>query len=149
MLDDLYSQKLLSLSASIPHLGTLEEPQGTARKHARLCGSVVSADVQLAPDGTVETFAQEVKACALGQASASILGAGVIGATHAEIAQARDGLRALLAGEDVVFSERFADLSVFTAVRDYKARHGSVMLAFEAASDAIEQARNQRLAPVA
>lgn len=140
MLDDLYSSKLLALSASIAHLGRLDTPQGTSTRHARLCGSVVTADVVLDEDGTVATFAQDVKACALGQASAAVLGQGVIGASLEEITTARDGLRALLAGEDATFEARFADLSIFEAVRDYKARHASVMLAFEATAEAMEQA---------
>jgi NifU-like protein involved in Fe-S cluster formation len=143
MLDDLYSARLLSLSASIPHLGRLEAPQGSATRHARLCGSVVIADVVLDADGLVRDFAQDVKACALGQASAAVLGQGVMDASLDEIKDARDGLRSLLAGEDVTFSERFADLSIFEAVRDYKARHASVMLAFEATAEAMEQALEQ------
>jgi NifU-like protein involved in Fe-S cluster formation len=149
MLDDLYSSKLLALSASIAHLGRLDAPQGTSTRHARLCGSVVSADIVLNEDGAVATFAQDVKACALGQASAAVLGQGVIGASLEEVTTARDGLRALLAGEEVSFEPRFADLSIFEAVRDYKARHASVMLAFEAAADAMEQASADRSQSVA
>jgi NifU-like protein involved in Fe-S cluster formation len=143
MLDDLYSARLLTLSASIPHLGRLDAPQGSATRHARLCGSVVIVDVVLDADGLVRDFAQDVKACALGQASAAVLGQGVMDASLDEIKDARDGLRSLLAGEDVTFSERFADLSIFEAVRDYKARHASVMLAFEATAEAMEQALEQ------
>ena len=149
MLDDLYSTKLLTLSASIPHLGRLDAPDGTATRHARLCGSVVTADVVLDQEGRVSSFAQDVKACALGQASASVLGQGVIGASHEEIVTARDGLRALLSGEDIRFDERFSDLAVFESVRDYKARHASVMLAFEATAEAVEQALATDAAPAA
>lgn len=140
MLDDLYNSKLLALCAAIPHLGRLEVPQGSATRHARLCGSVVTADVMLDDNDRVSEFAQDVKACALGQASASVLGSGVMGASIDELRAARDGLRALIAGEDVTFDERFADLEVFVAVRDYKARHASVMLAFEAVVEACEKA---------
>lgn len=149
MLDDLYSSKLLALSASIAHLGRLDAPQGTSTRHARLCGSVVTADVVLNEDGAVATFAQDVKACALGQASAAVLGQGVIGASLEEITTARDSLRALLAGEEASFEPRFADLSIFEAVRDYKARHASVMLAFEATAEAMEQASADRSQSVA
>ncbi|MEQ8656264.1 MAG: iron-sulfur cluster assembly scaffold protein [Hyphomicrobiales bacterium] len=149
MLDDLYSAKLLALSANIQHLGRLDAPQGTSTRHARMCGSVVTADVVLDKDGAVATFAQDVKACALGQASAAVLGQGIIGASLEEITTARDGLRALLAGEDATFETRFADLSIFEAVRDYKARHASVMLAFEAAAEAMEQACAERSQSVA
>lgn len=141
MLDDLYSSKLLTLSASIPHLGTLADPQGASIRHARLCGSVVGVDIAVDDEGRVARFAQDVKACALGQASAAVLGAGVLGGRLDDLVTARDGLRALLAGKDVVFDPRFADLSVFVGVRDYKARHASVMLAFEAAVEAVEKAR--------
>ncbi|MBO6674074.1 MAG: iron-sulfur cluster assembly scaffold protein [Rhizobiales bacterium] len=140
MLDDLYSARLLSLSANIPNLGRLDAPQGSSTRHARMCGSVVTVDVVLNSDGLVCEFAQDVKACALGQASAAVLGEGVMGASPKEVSQARDGLRSLLAGEDVAFGDRFADLSIFEAVRDYKARHASVMLAFEATAQAMEQA---------
>lgn len=144
MLDDLYNSKLLALCAAIPHLGRLDEPQGTATHHARLCGSVVSADIAIDGDGKVVEFAQDVKACALGQASAAVLGTGVLGASMDELRAARDGLRALIVGEDVSFDTRFADLEVFVAVRDYKARHASVMLAFEAAIEAGEQAQAEQ-----
>lgn len=140
MLDDLYTSKLLALCAAIPHVGRLDEPQGTATRHARLCGSVVTTDVILDGEGKVGEFAQDVKACALGQASAAVLGGGVIGASMDELRAARDSLRALISGEDVQFDARFADLSLFVAVRDYKARHASVMLAFEAVVEACEQA---------
>ena len=140
MLDDLYSQKLLTLTASIPHLGRLEEPQGSSTRTSRLCGAVVTVDVSLDVVGRVADFAQEVKACALGQASAAVLGSGVMGASLEEVSQARDALKALLAGDAPAFDDRFADLQVFESVQDYKARHASVMLAFEAAADAMEQA---------
>lgn len=148
MLDDLYSSKLLALSANISHLGTLDAPQGQSTRHARLCGSVVSADVVMR-DGVVVEFAQDVKACALGQASAAVLGQGIVGASLDDVAVARDGLRALLTGEDATFDARFADLAIFEGVRDYKARHASVMLAFEAASEAMDQALATSGEPVA
>lgn len=144
MLDDLYNSKLLALCAAIPHVGRLEAPQASVTRHARLCGSVVTADVVLDSDGKVTEFAQDVKACALGQASAAVLGGGVVGASLDELRTARDSLRALIAGEDVRFEPRFADLEVFAAVRDYKARHASVMLAFEAVVDAGEQATEKQ-----
>lgn len=142
MLDDLYTSKLLALCAAIPHVGRLDEPQGTSTRHARLCGSVVTADIVLDDDGKMAEFAQDVNACALGQASAAVLGGGVVGATMEELRAARDGLRALISGEDVSFDPRFSDLEVFAAVRDYKARHASVMLAFEAVVEAGEQANS-------
>lgn len=146
MLDDVYSTRLLSLSAAIPHIGRLADPQGTSTKHARLCGSVVTADVVLSPGQVVVEYAQDVKACALGQASAAILGGGVMGADLDEIVAARDILRSILDGNDAEVPARFADLDVFVSVRDYRARHGSVMLAFEAAAHAVEQAQSTQSA---
>lgn len=144
MLDDLYNSKLLALCAAIPHVGRLDAPQGTATRHARLCGSVVTVDIVMDSDGKVAEFAQDVKACALGQASAAVLGSGVLGASPDELRIARDGLRALITGQDVSFDPRFADLEVFAAVREYKARHASVMLAFEAVVEACEQALDKQ-----
>ena len=144
MLDDLYSQKLLTLTASIAHLGRLDDAEGSATRTSRLCGSVVTADVVLDEGGSVAAFAQDVKACALGQASAAVLGAGVMGASRDEVVKARDGLKALLAGASQTFDDRFADLKVFESVQDYKARHASVMLAFEAAAEAMEKALDAR-----
>ncbi len=141
MLDDLYSEKLLTLSSNIAHLGRLETPQGSATKHARLCGSVVTVDVALDENGFIGDFAQDVKACALGQASAAVLGSQALGASLDEARAARDNLRALLAGEAATFPGRFADLAIFEAVQDYKARHASVLLAFEAVVEAMESAR--------
>lgn len=143
LLDDLYSQKLLSLAASIAHLGRLDQPDGASMRHARLCGSAVG--VELVLDETsqiVREAALDVKACALGQASAGVLAQGLIGASLFELTDARDGLKALLDGHHVNFAPRFADLSLFAAVRDYRARHASVMLAFEAAVDAFSSARD-------
>ncbi|MBV6657017.1 MAG: iron-sulfur cluster assembly scaffold protein [Devosiaceae bacterium] len=149
MLDDLYSTRLLTLSASIPHLGRLEEAEGSATRHARLCGSKVTADVALDEGGHVARFAQDVKACALGQASAGVLGGGIIGASLSDLTAARDGLAAALAGETVSFEGRFSDLDIFESVRDYKARHASVMLAFQVAVDAVEEALAARAEPAA
>lgn len=143
MLDDLYSSKLLELSASIPHIGRLERPMGSSTRHARLCGSVVSVDVILDDEGKIAHFAQDVKACALGQASASVLGHAVIGQSYDDLVAVRDALRALIQGEDVAFAEPFKVLDLFVAVRDYKARHASVMLAFEAVVEAMDAARAQ------
>lgn len=144
MLDDLYNSKLLALCAAIPHIGRLDALQGSSTRHARLCGSVVTVDVVMDGDGQVTEFAQDVKACALGQASAAVLGGGVMGASLEELRAARDGLRALIIGENVSFEPRFADLEVFAAVRDYKARHASVMLAFDAVVEAGEQAQDKQ-----
>jgi len=139
MIDDLYSAKLLKLAANLPHAGRLADPQGSSEKVSKLCGSRVVVDVAL-DNGRVSAFAQDVKACALGQASASILGTHVLGADLAEIEMARDQFRAMLKQGAPAPSGRFADLSMLAPVKDYPARHASTLLAFEAAADAVRRA---------
>jgi NifU-like protein involved in Fe-S cluster formation len=135
MIDDLYSSRILALAANMPRAGRLAAPQASAEKVAKLCGSRIVVDLVLT-DGLVSDFAQEVQACALGQASAAILGANIIGATVDEIRQARDGLKAMLKEAGSAPEGRFADLGVLAPVRDYPARHASTLLAFEAALEA-------------
>jgi NifU-like protein involved in Fe-S cluster formation len=135
MIDDLYSSRILALAANMPRAGRLAAPQASAEKVAKLCGSRIIVDL-VVTEGRVSDFAQEVQACALGQASAAILGANIIGATVDEIRQARDGLRAMLKEAGSAPEGRFADLGVLAPVRDYPARHASTLLAFEAALEA-------------
>jgi NifU-like protein involved in Fe-S cluster formation len=135
MIDDLYSAKILGLAANMPRLGRLPAPDASADKVAKLCGSTIHVDVTLR-DGRVAEFAQEVKACALGQAAAAILGANVVGATPAEIELARDGFRAMLKTGGSPPEGRFSDLSMLAPVKDYPARHASALLAFEATLEA-------------
>lgn len=135
MIDDLYSSRILALAANMPRAGRLAAPQASAEKVAKLCGSRIIVDLVMT-EGRVSDFAQEVQACALGQASAAILGANIIGATIDEIRQARDGLRAMLKEAGSAPEGRFADLGVLAPVRDYPARHASTLLAFEAALEA-------------
>ena len=139
MIDELYSAKLLKLAANMPHAGRLAEPQGSSEKIAKLCGSRVVIDVALA-DGVVSDFAQDVKACALGQASAAVLGAHVMGASLSEIEMARDQFRAMLKEGATAPQGRFSDLSMLAPVKDYPARHASTLLAFEAAVEAVRRA---------
>jgi len=140
MIDDLYSSKILGLAANMPLAGRLAAAQASAEKVAKLCGSRIVVDLDLT-NGLVSAFAQEVQACALGQASAAILGSQVIGASLEEIKAARDALRAMLKDQGPAPTGRFADLAVLEVVRDYPARHASTLLAFEAALSAAEQAR--------
>jgi NifU-like protein involved in Fe-S cluster formation len=140
VIDDLYSAKVLALAANMPRAGRLAHPQGTAEKVSKLCGSRVLVDVAL-KDGRVADFAQEVKACALGQASAAVLGAHVIGATVEELVAARDGLKAMLKAGGPPPEGRFADLKALEVVRDYPPRHASTMLAFEAVVEAAHRAK--------
>ena len=142
MIDDLYSTRILALAANMPRAGRLARPDASSEKTAKLCGSTVMVDVALGPDGRVADFAQDVHACALGQASAAVLGAHVIGADLAELEQARDGLKDMLKAGGPGPTGRFADLAVLAPVKDYPARHASTLLAFEAAVEAVRVARS-------
>jgi NifU-like protein involved in Fe-S cluster formation len=139
MIDALYSANVLKLAANLPHLGRLSDPEGSSEKVAKLCGSRVTIDVTLTGE-RVATFAQDVKACALGQASAAILGSHILGASLSEIEMARDQFRAMLKDGGSPPTGRFSDLEMLEPVKDYPARHASSLLAFEAATDAVRQA---------
>lgn len=146
MIDDIYSAKVLALAANMPRAGRLAAPQASSEKVSKLCGSRVLVDLSLT-DGRVSDFAQDVKACALGQASAAVLGAQVIGASLAELEAARDALRAMLKSGGPPPQGRFADLAVLEPVKDYPARHASTMLAFEAAAEAARTALSAQISP--
>ncbi|MFM2389039.1 MAG: hypothetical protein RLZZ437_594 [Pseudomonadota bacterium] len=135
----LYSGRILALAADIPHVGRLTAPQGTAKRRSPLCGSTVTVDVVL-EGGRIAAFGQDVKACALGQAAASVLGAVAVGRNRAELEAARDGLRAMLKGEGPAPAAPFDGYEVLLPARDYKNRHASIMLALEAAVDAMAEA---------
>jgi NifU-like protein involved in Fe-S cluster formation len=139
MNEPLYNTQILRLAASIPHQERLAEPQASVVKVSPICGSRVTADVRLDEEGRVAAFGQEVRACALGQASAAILGAGVLGRTADELRDARDALTALL-HDDADAPADWPDLAIFAPARPHKARHPSIMLAFEAAAEAARQA---------
>jgi NifU-like protein involved in Fe-S cluster formation len=134
----LYSARILALAADIPHHGRLAAPQGTARRRSPLCGSTVTADVVL-KDGRIADFAQDVKACALGQASAAVLGQVAIGRTLPELQAARDSLKAMLK-DGPVPAAPFEGYEVLLPARDYKNRHASILLALEAICEAAEAA---------
>jgi NifU-like protein involved in Fe-S cluster formation len=136
----LYSTRILALAADIPHLGRLPAPQGSARRRSPLCGSTVTADVVIR-DGRVAEFAQDVKACALGQASAAVLGQVAIGRTLAELQAARDALRAMLKDGTPIPAAPFDGYEVLAPARDYKNRHASILLALEAICEAAETAQ--------
>ncbi|MCU0899791.1 MAG: iron-sulfur cluster assembly scaffold protein [Cypionkella sp.] len=135
----LYSGQILALAADIPHLGRLPDPATRVRKRSPLCGSMVTVDLVMA-DGRVAAFAQDVKACALGQAAAAVLGRAVIGCTAQELADARDSLRAMLRANGPVPAAPFDGFVVLTPARDYKNRHASILLAVEAAAEAAAEA---------
>ncbi|GAB1478983.1 iron-sulfur cluster assembly scaffold protein [Paracoccaceae bacterium] len=127
----LYSGRILQLAAAIPHLGRLAEPGATAKKRSPLCGSTVTVDLVM-KDGRVAEFAQDVKACALGQASAAVLGAVVLGRSLTELEAARDALSAMLKEGGPVPAAPFDGYEVLLPARDYKNRHASILLALEA-----------------
>jgi NifU-like protein involved in Fe-S cluster formation len=135
----LYSGRILDLAANIPHLGRLSAPQGTARKRSPLCGSTVTVDLTVS-GGRIADFAQDVKACALGQAAASVVGGAVIGATRDQVAQARTELEAMLKAGGPVPAAPFAGLEVLLPARDYANRHASILLALDATLAAMDAA---------
>lgn len=135
----LYSQRILGLAADIPFTDRLSDADATVKKRSPLCGSTVTVDVKL-QDGRVAAFGQDVKACALGQAAAAVLGAGVIGRNRAEIEAARDALKAMLKNDGPVPAAPFEGYEVLLPARDYKNRHASIMLALEATAAAMEEA---------
>ena len=139
MIDALYSAKLLRLAAEMPRAGRLAAPDASAEKVSKLCGSRIIVDVMV-KGGQVTDFAQDVSAGALGQASASVLGAHVIGASLAELETTRDAFRAMLKADGPAPEGRFADLALLAPVKDYPARHTSTMLAFDAVTEAVREA---------
>ncbi len=139
MIDDLYTAKLLGLAANMPRAGRLAAPDASVEKVAKLCGSRVVVDVVVEGD-RVADFAQDVKACALGQAAAAVLGQHVVGASLEELEMARSQFRAMLQHGAPAPDGRFSDLAMLAPVKDYPARHASTLLAFEAVTDAVRQA---------
>jgi NifU-like protein involved in Fe-S cluster formation len=135
----LYSGKILSLAADIPHHERLDTPMATVRRRSPLCGSAVTVDVSV-EDGRISAFGQDVKACALGQAAAAVTGSAVIGRTLPEIEAARDGLRAMLKDHGPVPEAPFDGYAVLEPARDYKNRHASILLSIEATHEAMTQA---------
>jgi NifU-like protein involved in Fe-S cluster formation len=140
MIDELYSARILSLAANLPHSGRLSAPEGTAERVAKLCGSKAIVDVVLDDEGRITDFAQTVKACALGQAAAGVLGESVIGASVTEVEAARDALLAMLKSGGDGPTGRFEGLRVLRQVADYPARHASTLVAVEATLEAARQA---------
>ncbi|WP_298848357.1 iron-sulfur cluster assembly scaffold protein [uncultured Ruegeria sp.] len=141
----LYSGRILALAADIPHLDRLEDPDATAKKRAPLCGSTVTVDVKV-QDGRVSAFGQDVKACALGQASASVVGDAILGTTRAQIETAREQLAAMLKKDGPAPDAPFDGLEVLLPARDYKNRHASILLALDATAEAMAQAEQANCA---
>ncbi len=143
MLSDVYNKRILELAGNIPRLGRLATPDASATAHSRLCGSTVTVDLQMDGD-TVTDFAHEVKACALGQASSSIMARHIIGAKAPELRKLRETVRQMLKENGSPPAGNWEDIAVLEPVRDYKARHASTMLTFDAVVSAIDQIEAKR-----
>jgi len=143
MLNDVYNAKILDLAGNIPRLGRLAAPDATATAHSKLCGSTVTVDLKMDAD-TVTDFAHEVKACALGQASSSIMARHVVGAKAVDLRALRDTVRRMLKENGAPPDGEWADIAVLEPVRDFKARHASTMLTFDAVVSAIDQIEAKR-----
>lgn len=141
----LYSARILALAADIPHLERLDAPQASVKRRAPLCGSTVTVDITV-ENGRVSAFGQDVKACALGQAAASVVGGAVIGCNHAQIIEARDALQAMLASDGPAPAAPFDGLEVLRPARDYKNRHASILLCLSAVAEAMDCAAQKNCA---
>lgn len=137
----LYSARILALATDIPHLGRLSAPDATVKRRAPLCGSTVTVDINC-KDDRITDYAQEVKACALGQAAASVVGANIIGCSFDQVILARDELKDMLKNDGPVPSPPFDGLEVLQPAREYKNRHASILLTLEATVEAMEQVRS-------
>jgi NifU-like protein involved in Fe-S cluster formation len=135
----LYSRRILALAADIPHTQRLANPQASVKKRSPLCGSTVTVDLNV-KDGRIAEFGQEVKACALGQASAAVFGAHVIGRSREEVSKVRDQLRAMLKSDGPVPDAPFDGYEVLEPARDYKNRHASILLCLDATLAAFDEA---------
>jgi NifU-like protein involved in Fe-S cluster formation len=138
VISDVYNAKILEFAGNIPRIGRLAAPDASATAHSKLCGSTVKVDLKVA-DGVVTDFAHDVKACALGQASSSIMARHVVGATASELRQVRAEMLAMLKESGAPPAGRFEELKFLEPVRDYKARHASTMLTFDAVVDCLDQ----------
>jgi NifU-like protein involved in Fe-S cluster formation len=148
MINEVYNKRILELAGNIPRLGRLGEPDASATAHSKLCGSTVTVDLKMAGD-EVTDFAHSVKACALGQASSSIMASHVVGSKAEELRALRETVRRMLKENGAPPAGKWADIAVLEPVRDYKARHASTLLTFDAVVDAINQIEARRGAKVA
>lgn len=138
MLDDVYNKRILELAGDIPNIGRLPYPDASATAHSKLCGSTVTVDLAM-KEGKVTDFAHEVRACALGQASSSVMARHVVGSSAQELRDVRTAMQKMLKENGSPPGGKWSDLKVLEPVRNYHARHASTMLTFDAVVDAIEQ----------
>jgi NifU-like protein involved in Fe-S cluster formation len=143
MLNEVYNKRILELAGNIPRLGRLAGADASATAHSKLCGSTVTIDLKMDGD-QVADFAHEVKACALGQASSSIMARNIVGARAGELRDLRETVRRMLKENGAPPAGKWADIAVLEPVRDYKARHASTLLTFDAVVDAIDQIEAKR-----
>lgn len=143
MIDDVYNAKILEFAGNIPRTERLADPDASAKAHSKLCGSTVTVDLKMDGD-TVVDYGHEVKACALGQASSSIMAQNIVGATVDELRTVREQMIAMLKQDGPAPTGRFADLQYLMPVRDYRARHASTLLVFDAVVDCLDQIAEQR-----
>lgn len=143
-LDDMYNTRIFELAAQIPRQRRLADPDATATAHSKLCGSTVTVDVKLDAAGRVSDFGQTVKACLLGQAAASVLGREIIGSSAQELRDVGRIMRRMLKENGSPPGGRWADLGMLEPVRDYKARHASTLLIFDAVERALEEIEARR-----
>jgi SUF system NifU family Fe-S assembly protein len=148
MINEVYNKRIIELAGNIPRLGRLPDAQASATAHSKLCGSTVTVDLKMEGD-EVTDFAHEVKACALGQASSSIMARHIIGAKADELRNLRETVRNMLKENGTPPDGKWADIAVLEPVRDYKARHASTLLTFDAVVDAVNQIEARRRAAVA
>lgn len=143
MLNEVYNARILELAANIPRIGKLADPDARATAHSKLCGSTVTVELKMEGD-VVTDFAHQVKACALGQASSSIMARNVIGSHASELRALRESVRRMLKENGAPPTGKWADIAVLEPVRDYKARHASTMLTFDAVVAAIDEIERKR-----
>ncbi len=148
MLNEVYNRRILELAGNIPRLGRLANADASATAHSKLCGSTVTVDLKMEGD-EVSDFSHDVKACALGQASSSIMARNVVGSRAQELRELRESVRRMLKQNGDPPTGKWADIAVLEPVRDYKARHASTLLTFDAVVDAIDQIEAKRRDAVA
>lgn len=143
MIDDVYNARILDFAGNIPRTGTLEDADAEASAHSKLCGSKVKVWLKMEGD-QVSDFAHDVKACALGQASSSIMAQNIVGASVTDLREVRETMRKMLKENGPAPQGRFADLKFLEPVRDYRARHASTLLTFDAVNDCLDQIEARR-----
>lgn len=148
MLNDIYNKRIIELAGNIPRLGRLSAPDASATAHSKLCGSTVKVDLKMEGD-RVTDFAHDVKACALGQASSSIMASHVVGSTASELRELRETVRKMLKENGMPPEGKWEEIKFLEPVRDYKARHASTLLTFDAVVDAISQIEAKAKQPAA